>query len=344
MKTSKPGTSTAENAPESPAALERTGAPGRVARGEASGKGAAGKLRGLPSFLSIGAQKCATTWLYNCLKQHPDIHLGPKNRIRYFEPAVNARYDLDWYRNFFRDARPHQIIGEFRVEYLFVPETPALIHRTLPASKFLVNLRNPVDRAVSAYLWNVRRGLLPDLDLDQGMALALGAGDSGPLDDQRELLRRVVTMGFYDEQLERYLALFEPEQFLFLLTDEIERDPVACIRAVFRFLGVDSRFVPSGLTAKPLRSAGLRTLTTLERATSGIYGTFKVWELANRLAYGIGLGGAPPRLGANGSHALEMLYAPHNRRLRGILDSLRDHPSTTFDHLNLDKCRWLSPM
>jgi len=38
-----------------------------------------------PAFLCIGAQKAGTTWVYENLKVHPDIHLPPIKEIHYFD-------------------------------------------------------------------------------------------------------------------------------------------------------------------------------------------------------------------------------------------------------------------
>jgi len=40
-----------------------------------------------PDFLVIGAQKSATSWLYFCLQNHPDIYLPSKKELRYFDRA-----------------------------------------------------------------------------------------------------------------------------------------------------------------------------------------------------------------------------------------------------------------
>ncbi|MBK8815444.1 MAG: hypothetical protein IPN42_08040 [Methylococcaceae bacterium] len=35
-------------------------------------------------FLSIGAMKAGTTWLYDKLKEHPDIHFSYEKELHYF--------------------------------------------------------------------------------------------------------------------------------------------------------------------------------------------------------------------------------------------------------------------
>lgn len=38
-----------------------------------------------PTFLGIGAQKAGTSWLHECLKQHPELWLPPEKELHYFD-------------------------------------------------------------------------------------------------------------------------------------------------------------------------------------------------------------------------------------------------------------------
>jgi len=41
-----------------------------------------------PSFLGIGAQKCATTWLSHNLSRHPEIWMPPRKELHYFDYRI----------------------------------------------------------------------------------------------------------------------------------------------------------------------------------------------------------------------------------------------------------------
>jgi len=49
-------------------------------------------------FLSVGAMKAGTTWLYEHLRNHPDIHFTPEKEIHYFANKVGIENQLS-YRN-----------------------------------------------------------------------------------------------------------------------------------------------------------------------------------------------------------------------------------------------------
>ncbi len=46
-------------------------------------------------FLSVGAMKAGTTWLYEQLKDHPEIHFSPEKEIHYFANKVGIENQLN---------------------------------------------------------------------------------------------------------------------------------------------------------------------------------------------------------------------------------------------------------
>lgn len=47
-------------------------------------------------FLSVGAMKAGTTWLYEQLKNHPDIYFTPEKEIHYFADKVGIENQLEY--------------------------------------------------------------------------------------------------------------------------------------------------------------------------------------------------------------------------------------------------------
>jgi len=56
--------------------------------------------------------------------------------------------------------------------------------------------------------------------------------------------------GFYLEHLQKFLALYPRESILILLYDDILKNPGAIIQEVYRFLQVDSSFVPPSMNVR----------------------------------------------------------------------------------------------
>ena len=61
------------------------------------------------TFIGIGAHKSGTTWLANCLREHPEICFANKKEVLYFNKlanpllskTLNIKYNwgLSWYKN-----------------------------------------------------------------------------------------------------------------------------------------------------------------------------------------------------------------------------------------------------
>jgi LPS sulfotransferase NodH len=106
----------------------------------------------LPDFLIIGAQKAGTTALGWNLSRHPDVYMAraidPTHEVHFFD--TNWHRGLDWYRKCF--TRPDKLQGEKTPTYLPFPHCHTRMAAVVPNAKLVISLRNPVDRAYSA--WN----------------------------------------------------------------------------------------------------------------------------------------------------------------------------------------------
>lgn len=115
-------------------------------------------IPGKVDFLVIGAQKSGTTSLFHYLRAHPRIHIPFVKEIGFFSNERKFRKGVQWYLKHFSDAEPHQIVGEVSPQYMAHPAAPGRIHSLFPDTRLIAVLRNPIDRAHSAYRMAVRRG------------------------------------------------------------------------------------------------------------------------------------------------------------------------------------------
>ena len=181
--------------------------------------------RQLPNFIGIGTQRGGTTWLYNCLKEHPEVFMPKEKELSFFCSSYNK--GMDYYSSFFDDYNGEKAIGEISPSYMKRKQCAELIVKNIADVKILIVLRNPIDRAFSAYQrfskekneWNFKE--------------AIGKKEG--------LLRN----GKYYEQLVNYFTLFKKEQILVLLFEELKNDNLGTIKKVYKFLDVDNDFVPS---------------------------------------------------------------------------------------------------
>ncbi len=208
----------------------------------------AGRLLGpgthpLPDFLVIGAQRCGTTSLYQDLLRHPQVREPLGKELHHF--SLHHRRPLTWYRACFPALAPGEQTFEATPYYLFHPSVPARVAAALPQARFLVVLRDPVERAFSHYLHTRRTGGEPlalAAALDAEPARMERAARSG-LDSRRghDLLRAhsYVSRGRYAEQLRRWHQHVAAERILVLRTEELAEDPGGQFERITDFLGLE---------------------------------------------------------------------------------------------------------
>jgi hypothetical protein len=158
-------------------------------------------------FLIVGAQKSGSTSLRAFLgEQEKDIFI--LNRELHFWNRKGQYQDgagLNGYLENFAEAKPNQIKGEKSPSYLVSKEAPERIHKHFPEVKIIAILRNPIERAYSAY-WHGRRVGAIETSTTFGEAVRNYKVNQGkPYGD-------VITAGFYSEQIARYLNFFPLKQ------------------------------------------------------------------------------------------------------------------------------------
>lgn len=181
--------------------------------------------------IGIGAQKAATSWLSECLRAHPAIHMSPEKELHFFSDDSFFEKGLTAYMKRIGDVpQSATVIGEFSTSYLAHLDAPERMHSLFPEVKIIVSLRNPTDRALS-HLEHLRsRGVLsPHQSAEDAVA-------QHP---------EIVANSLYGVALGRYLRQFRRDQIHVIFYDDIMATPKEIIRDLYAFLGVDTTFVPS---------------------------------------------------------------------------------------------------
>ena len=195
-----------------------------------------------PTFVCIGAQKCGTTWLASAVAQHPEVGTGRKKELHFFDQRARYERGIAWYERQFRVGPATRAIGEFTPNYWRTvgTATPTTflgaadrVASAYPDLQLLLCLRDPVERAVSAYFHNIKAGRLsPEVPFAEALRARPGLRD----------------FGRYGTQLEAWLAHYPLERFLVLVYEEDIRPDDAkpdALRRTFAHLGVDTTFEPA---------------------------------------------------------------------------------------------------
>lgn len=207
-----------------------------------------------PTFLVLGAQKAGTTWITDMLRQHPKICMPEQKELHFFNKQDRYERGIDWYESHFRECGDAPVRGEATPNYLWtsddpeeiqesgrVSNIPKAVYDAYPDLQFVVSLRDPVDRAVSAYRTLVRGGYI------------------SPWTDVLEAVEHygILSMGDYQKHIERWMEYFPRSNFLFLVFEEdIKRNREEAIKQMYRFLDVSPAFIPDDIDVRKHPSLG----------------------------------------------------------------------------------------
>lgn len=202
----------------------------------------------------VGAAKAGTTSLHDYLSRHPDIYLSNPKEPKYMSLTANkfphtgprdSEVDaaiiktLEDYAALFRGGKNEKIVGEASADYLYFHETVIpLIKEMSPDAKILILLRNPVDRAFSAY-----RHMLSDGRETLSFEEALER-EKERMRANYEFIWYYKDVGFYERQVRSYLTAFGEASVKVCLQNDLNEDPENVMCDIFKFLGVDENFTP----------------------------------------------------------------------------------------------------
>jgi hypothetical protein len=192
-------------------------------------------------FVIGGTQKGGTSALDSFLRQHPEICMPTtRKELHFFD---RAEEDID-YKNYHANFKPkpqHHVIGEASPIYMYWETAPYRIWKYNPNMKWILALRNPVERAFSAWNMETKRGK---------EKLSFAEAIEREPERCREALplqHRVfsyVDRGLYAHQVRRLFNIFGKGNCFILLSEELRNEHQETLRRIFGFLGVDSSFVP----------------------------------------------------------------------------------------------------
>lgn len=205
----------------------------------------------MPDFIIVGVARCGTTSLYYYLKQHPEIGMSIVKEPKFFsgldldlpqngigDKLVSDKIILDEsvYNNLFSDLHKFKITGEASSDYFYYHKTviPRL-KKKLGNVKIIVCLRNPVERAFSAYSSLVRDSR-ENLSFSEGLV-----AEEYRMADNWDWMWHYKNGGLYSEALEHFQNEFTDVKVVFF--EDLEKKPQEVMNELFLFLGVKSKIV-----------------------------------------------------------------------------------------------------
>lgn len=203
----------------------------------------------------LGAARCGTTFLRDLLNQHHQLFMSVPKEPMFFE----AEYErgCEWYlSHYFPQHHTGQCTGEARHRNLLLPYIARRIAESVDDPRFVVVLRNPVERTFSHWWHWYSRGVesrsfeavislglegrefdgLNDDELARVYPSTLARGEPG---DGYSRFEAYIASSRYAEQIQRYLYLFGSDRLFVIFHDDLKNDPVSVVRRICEFLKLD---------------------------------------------------------------------------------------------------------
>lgn len=206
-----------------------------------------------PNLFLVGAMKAGTSTLHRLLDAHPDIYMSKKPKEPSWFAGSNSGRSEDWYLGLFSEAGDARYAGEASTDYTRRPRlkgAPEKIRAYAPDARILYIMRDPLDRALSHYWWDVQYSV-----------------EGRPFKDAANRSREIRDVGHYAMQIAPYLEIFGRERVHVLTLEALASNAPATLRALWNFLdlppadvtggGAPPRFNPGRAEAPRFPGAGV---------------------------------------------------------------------------------------
>ncbi|WP_029520545.1 sulfotransferase [Persephonella sp. IF05-L8] len=194
----------------------------------------------------VGAEKSATTFIAKYLSKHKDIYFPIIKEPQFFSTDILPEYpdekklfnlpknkwneylhhayirDEGLYLELYKDSENYKYRGDASVSYLFSKVAAREIYKHNPDAKIIISLRNPIERAFSAYKMDVTIGRV-----------------SVPFEQALKEIPRYIQRSLYFEQVKRYYDIFPKENIHIILFDDLKKDPQKVLNDIFGFLKLE---------------------------------------------------------------------------------------------------------
>lgn len=185
----------------------------------------------------IGTQKSGTTSLYYYLKQHPDIYFSEVKEITYFDNDDFYKKGINYFHSFFSNYKDQKIIATADVHLLPSATAPERVFKYNPNIKIIVLLRDPVDRAYSAYNYAKKNGWE-----SSDVSFIKSIEKEEEIRSNKELIRKNDLLyfwnGLYHHHLTNWFNYFPKDSFFIFKDEELRNNAAVKIKELFKFLGI----------------------------------------------------------------------------------------------------------
>lgn len=225
------------------------------------------KLRGKLFFGSsnridliiIGAQKCGTTALFEFLNSHQKLIGSDQKEINFFNNDENYKMGIDYYHGFFPKRKNGLIYFEASPSYLQDNNYVSCerIYEYNSEIKMIVMLRNPIERAFSAFnmyrkKWKLNEDWFDSWKIPEREYIQRDYRDYESfnyfINHELDVISKgknieapVLNTGKYVDHIEKYFKIFNPTQFLIIDSSNLLTNTHKELNRVLSFLKINEK-------------------------------------------------------------------------------------------------------
>ncbi len=196
------------------------------------------------NFLIAGTQKGGTASMHKYLKQHHKICVSDKKEIHFFDRNKFFTADQDiaqnykFYHTHFSPKPHHKFFGEATPRYMYDEESIKRISEYNADMKFIILLRNPIERAYSH--WNMMRDMGFEKK-DFSTVIKEEIVEIKASIPKKNRKHSYIDRGFYSEQLKILWSYFPKENICIVNSSDLQQEPLIALNKVFDFLNIPKR-------------------------------------------------------------------------------------------------------
>jgi hypothetical protein len=188
-----------------------------------------------------GVQKAATSSLQVYIGQHPEVITHDEREFSFFvqDEEYNKGYEKI-YQEYFPGAGESKKILIKNVGIIFWEDAMQRLREHNPHTKIILVLRNPADRAYSAYWYAKLLGREKETTFEK----ALRASDGKMFNKESRAITAYFERGNYTAQLKTLYKYFKPAQVKIILFENLIRQPQNLFDDLFKFCEISNTYRP----------------------------------------------------------------------------------------------------
>lgn len=203
-----------------------------------------------PNFIIAGFPKCGTTSLHHYLSEHPQIFMPSQKELHFFTYEILSKLkngpkdgavkktqiqDSKKYLDFYRNVKNEIAVGDASPSYINYPNQFLKIKEYLEDPKFIIVLRDPINRAYSNYL-HLKREQRETLTFKE----AINRENKRIKDKYSDFWYYKFNSTYYDKILKAKETF---KEVLIITSEELNENHEATMKKVYKFLDVDCNFI-----------------------------------------------------------------------------------------------------